>query len=112
MDGPGQQKARTVDHVYQSRQENALFGLVDPMPWVGHTELIDFLDFLFSQKSDVLRRLTNSVRYLHVPGLIVRADRNKAFICKAGSESRHQSSSEFAGSVFKNRKGISEILNS
>jgi hypothetical protein len=65
MDGLGNQKLRTAEDVYQARKENALFGLVEPMPWVGHQELIDFLDFLFSRESDVLRKLNNSVRYNH-----------------------------------------------
>lgn len=65
MDGPGKQKNRTAEDVYQSRQDNALFGLVEPIPWVGHQELMDFLEFLFREETDVLRKLTKSVSYCH-----------------------------------------------
>jgi hypothetical protein len=47
MDGPGREQLRTCEQVRKLIKENKTFGIDDPAPWIGTTDLIDFITFLF-----------------------------------------------------------------
>jgi hypothetical protein len=51
MDGPGSEQLRTSRQVRQYMKDGKLFGIEDPSPWIGTEDLVDFITFLFRDRT-------------------------------------------------------------